>query len=58
MSKQRSKSRGLAGKSLTEMIEAGKKSMPAKWTKYQRKHLKSGKKGRRPYPWRKKKMSS
>jgi len=55
MKREKSKSRGKAGKSLPQQIEAGKNRTPAKMFKYHRKHLRSGKKGRRSYSWRKKK---
>jgi len=55
MKREQSKSRGRAGKSLLQQIEAGRKRELPKWVKYQRKHLRSGLRGRRPYPWRKKK---
>ena len=47
--------RGKSGKFMMEKINAGRKKMPDKMKRYQRKVLKGGtKKGRRPYPWRKK----
>jgi hypothetical protein len=48
--------KGKSGKFFTERIQAGKKKLPEKWQKYPRKTLHGrSKKGRRDYPWRKKK---
>jgi len=53
--KERNKGAGKAGKFFLDRVEAGKARMPEKWQKYQRKSLGKGKKGRREYPWRKRK---
>jgi len=55
MKREQSKNRGKAGKSLEATIDSGRNKIPAKMFKYHRKNLRSGKKGRRAYPWRKKK---
>jgi hypothetical protein len=56
--KERNKGAGKAGKFFLDRIESGRIRTPEKWQKYQRKHIKKGKKGRRPYPWRKKKKKT
>jgi len=53
--KERNKGAGKAGKFFLERLDSGRKRVPEKWVKYQRKSVGKGKKGRRDYPWRKKK---
>lgn len=51
-----SSTKGKSGKFFLEAVEAGRKSVPEKMLKYQRKSLRGrSRKGRRDYPWRKKK---
>lgn len=50
------KTRGIPGKFLEQILEAGRRKMPDKMKNYRRKSLYGGKKkGRRDYPWRKQK---
>ena len=56
MKREANKSKGKAGKFVSVMIEAGRSRVPAKMFKYHRKSLQGrSRKGRRDYPWRKRK---